>query len=513
MHEAGLSDSHLNAFNMDAQTLLDSNSSPADSGAIQRVHTHLPQVKYGSVADARAFPLTVREAETVIARENGCQSFGELRLNLKLRRHDYREALDKFKALVRSGAADELDALLSAHPELKSTLDDPHFDFGSTALIIAKSNLPLVDALLNHGADINATSQWWAGDFHILELADADLAAALVERGAHITVHAAAEQGWLDWLESAYESDPVIVNQPGGDGKTPLHYADEPAVIDWLLARGADLEARDLDHRSAPLQWKIAEGKLDTARELARRGARVDIFAAVVLGDASLVEAELEREPNAIRARVNSAGYDLTPQADGSHQYVYAFNGAGLSPHQVALETGQSEMFDLLLSRSPVESQLLARCAAGDEAEARRIAEAHPGLVASLPEADRRQLLHAAWTAQTAIVKLMLSLGFDIHIADDDKMTPLHWAAFHGHVEVAAALLEADDSPPLTWLNAYGGTPLATCLYGSRFGWRDDGDHLRAMQLLVDAGSEVRAEWLPTGDDDMDAILRRALPD
>ena len=120
-------------------------------------------------------------------------------------------ALDKFKALVRAGDAAALDALLTAHPELKATLDDPHFDFGSTALIIAKSNLPLVDILLRHGADINAASQWWAGDFHILELADAQLAAALVERGARVSVHAAAEQGWLDWLETAYASDPDIV--------------------------------------------------------------------------------------------------------------------------------------------------------------------------------------------------------------------------------------------------------------------------------------------------------------
>ena len=132
------------------------------------------------------------------------------------------------KRWYTAGDAAGLDALLTAHPELRDALDDPHFDFGSTALIILKENLDAVDKLLRHGADINATSQWWAGDFHILEGASAETAKALVERGAEITAHAAAEQGWLDWLEARCEIDPTIAHARGGDGKTPLHYADDP---------------------------------------------------------------------------------------------------------------------------------------------------------------------------------------------------------------------------------------------------------------------------------------------
>ena len=110
---------------------------------------------------------------------------------------------NRFKQLVYANGAQKLDELLSAHPELKSTIDDPHFYFGSTALIIAKENMDVVDVLLNHGADINAKSQWWAGDFHILEVNSAAAAEQLIERGAEVTVHAAAEQGWLDWLGEA----------------------------------------------------------------------------------------------------------------------------------------------------------------------------------------------------------------------------------------------------------------------------------------------------------------------
>ena len=105
----------------------------------------------------------------------------------------------------------------------------------------------------------------------------------------------------------------------------------------------------------------------------------------------------------------------------------------------------------------------------------------------------------------------MAALGFNLHIRDDDAMTPLHSAAFHGFAGVTEALLQADDDPPLDWLNGYGGTPLTTCLYGRNHSWRSDGDFPASLQLLAAAGSEVKAEWLPTGDEAMDAVLRDVL--
>ena len=200
----------------------------AHDAAIDRVHRHLPQVKYGLRDDAVAFPLTLNEARIVIAREQGMQSWGELRLRSKLNELDFGDELEQFKQLVYAHQAEALDELLTAHPKLRHTLDDPHFWFGSTALIIAKEHVDVVDVLLKHGADIKATSQWWAGDFHLLEVASPQAAERLVERGATITAHAAAEQAWLDWLDAAYERDKSIVNQRGGDGKTPLHYATDP---------------------------------------------------------------------------------------------------------------------------------------------------------------------------------------------------------------------------------------------------------------------------------------------
>ena len=503
-------DADMNDFESQARSLL-SAFQAADADAFCRIHRHLPQVKYGTRDEAAAFPLSLGEAQTVIARENGAQSWGELRLRFKLEALEFGAELEQFKNLVYALDAEKLDAHLKAHANLKATLDDPHFYFGSTALIIAKEHADTVNVLLRHGADINAKSQWWAGDFHILEGTSAEAVERLIERGAEITVHAAAEQGRLEWLEAAYENDMTIINQRGGDGKTPLHYATDPAVMDWLLERGADLEARDLDHASTPLQWQLGAHEYDAARELVKRGAQVDIFAAVILGEGELVDEALAAHPEAIRARVNQAGYALTPQADGSHQYVYTFNAAGLSPHQVSLEYGRAEIFARLIEHSPPDVQLLAHCANGDAEAAERIAESNPAIVPQLNEGDRRQLIHAAWTGKADVVEQMASLGFDLHIRDDDAMTPLHAAAFHGFADVIGALLDADEAPPVNWLNGYGGTPLGACLYGRAHSWRSDGDFPASVTLLVEAGSEVNAGWLPTGDEAIDEALRLAL--
>jgi ankyrin repeat protein len=484
-----------------------------DTDAINRVHSRLPQVKFGTRDEAAAFPLTLQEAQTVIARENGAQSWGELRLRLKLQSCNFGDELEQFKHMVYAKDAQKLDELLSTRPDLKSTIDDPHFYFGSTALIIAKENTEVVDVLLKHGADIKSKSQWWAGDFYVLERATAAAAKQLSERGAEISAHAAAEQGWLDWLNEAYQRDNSIIHQRGGDGKRPLHYATDPTVMDWLLERGADREARDLDHASTPLQWHLGAHNYDAARELVKRGAQVDIFAAVMLGEHELVDAALAAHPEAIRARVNQAGYALTPQADGSHQYVYAFNAAGLSPHQAALEYGRAEIFAKLIALSPPDVQLLAYCASGNTDGARQIAEANPEIIPHLEDRDRRQLIHAAWSGKADVVALMASLGFDLHIRDDDAMTPLHAAAFHGFADVISALLDADKAPPLDWLNGYGGTPLGACLYGRAHSWRSDGDFPASVRLLVEAGSKVSAEWLPTGDQAIDETLRSAVED
>ena len=116
-----------------AAALLESFQS-AQPTAIDRVRQHLPQAQHLKHDELPAFSLSLSDAQTVIAREYGMKSWGDLRLAIKLQKAEYGDALDQFKQLVRSRDTAGLDTLLQAHPELRETLDDPHFDFGSTAV-------------------------------------------------------------------------------------------------------------------------------------------------------------------------------------------------------------------------------------------------------------------------------------------------------------------------------------------------------------------------------------------
>ena len=55
---------------------------------------------------------------------------------------------------------------------------------------------------------------------------------------------------------------------------------------------------------------------------------------------------------------------------------------------------------------------------------------------------------------------------------------------------------------------------LGNCLYGALHGWSCDSspcDYPATVALLIEAGEKVNPAYLPTGLDDIDAILRGGL--
>ena len=161
---------------------------------------------------------------------------------------------EALRAAVCADSATRVRGLLEQHPELKSRLDDPlpNYAFGGTALLAAvqRGNREMIDVLLRAGAGVNARSHWWAGGFGVLDN-DRGLASFLIERGAIVDVHAAARLGMFDRLDDV-SANPDVVHARGGDGQTPLHVAASVAIAEYLVNRGADVDARDIDHESTP---------------------------------------------------------------------------------------------------------------------------------------------------------------------------------------------------------------------------------------------------------------------
>jgi ankyrin repeat protein len=144
---------------------------------------------------------------------------------------------------------------------------------------------------------------------------------------------------------------------------------------------------------------------------------------------------------------------------------IHAYSGRKL--HLEALLHGRREIADLLVRHGAQAAALdpgqsfVAACTAGDLAEARRLAEAHPEFLRN-PAA----LILAAQQGKAEVVTLLLELGADPDGAPHDGKRALHWAAQNGHVAVAEALIAAGsdvdrrgspyDATPLGFANHFG---------------------------------------------------------
>jgi ankyrin repeat protein len=429
--------------------------------------------------------------------------------------------LEQFVDALHHENVDQVRELLAIYPDVRAAINDPISYFRSRPVARAVRNLPLLDVLLEYGADLNLKSAWWAGGFGLLEhnLTPAE-AAPLIARGAVVDVFAAAHLGMFDRLHELVEADPSLVRARGGDGKTPLHCATTVEIAKYLLDKGADIEARDVDHESTPAQYLVREAP-DVTRLLVERGAWFDIFIAVGLHDHHLVERGLREDSDSLSYRTWHGKY--TVAHDGTRPattaeigdrrgdiYRWVF-GHNLSAIDVARDLGDHDIERLLLSHATPMQRLLAACSSADHAIAEAIVAGYPGIVATISPDDQRLIADKAHANDTAAVALMLDLGFDPIARGVDNWEPIRWAAFHGNAEMTRRLLAY--SPPINVPDpSYGGTLLGACIYGSVHGWHSKaGDFATTAQLLIEAGERVDPSRLPTGRDDVDAVLKKYL--
>lgn len=184
----------------------------------------------------------------------------------------------------------------------------------------------------------------------------------------------------------------------------------------------------------------------------------------------------------------------------------------GISPHQHAVRRGEREIAELLEEFGAQRGQLTDEDRAlGALANGQRI-EREGGL---RPEPDL--LVRAARRGDLREIARLLAAGVDVNAALD--LPPLHAACYAGHL--AAARLIFEHGASLTQHNAYGGTPLATCIYGSADCCDDEGgpstlspeeiparDYAELTEWLIERGSELpKSIW--GGSEAVQEVLRR----
>jgi ankyrin repeat protein len=350
----------------------------------------------------------------------------------------------------------------------------------------------MVDVLLDFGADPNRRSDWWAGGFHALYFATGAAADRLIAAGAIPDACAAAHLGRVDLLARMIAEDPARVHERGGDGQTPLHFASSRAVIDLLLDAGADIDARDVDHRSTAAEWMLEQkrgaGRFELARYLVERGAAADIFLAAALGLTDRVRAMLRGNQKLLDLRTGQGDYGEKPPSS-YHIYFWTI-GDSRSPLDVAAQFEQQETAAVMLEFASTLQRFLLACRLADETGARALLRENPAIVESMTPGDHRTITNAAWNGDARAVALMSDLGFDPRIEGHDGGTALHCAAWQGSPETVAALLRRRDARELLTIkdSHYGATPLGWCFHGSRFG-NTSHDHAGVARLLLEAGA------------------------
>lgn len=462
-----------------------------DPDALARLRRHLPD---------RASP-RLADAQFVLARENGFDSWAAMKRHLEAQRDHVPVALEAaLRRAFTAGDAAAVRELFRRHPAARAHVDDPVFPFNSPALVhfAGVNDLAMVEALLDAGADPNRRSAWWAGGFHPLHVAKGPVAEALLEAGAVPDACAAANLDRIDLLRRLLAEDPSRVHERGGDGQTPLHFARSRDVAQLLLERGADIDARDVDHRATPAQWMLegarGAGRWDVARFLVDRGAHTDIFLAAALGLANRIAALLETDPSLLDVRTGHGGYG--PKPPSSHHIYYWTLGPDLSPLQVAARFEQHAALAVMHRFAEPRQRFLAACADANAADARRMLRQRPALVHELAPDDHSALAEAAWTGRTAAVALMMELGFDPAAPGMDGGSALHCAAWQGTAASVRAILRHERGRSLVHSKdpSHASTPLGWCCHGASHCGSSDADHPAVARLLLDAGARPGAD-------------------
>jgi hypothetical protein len=421
------------------------------------------------------------DAQHTLANEYGFANWAKLKSHVEALRLSPAEAL---KAAVCDSDAARVRQVLERYPELRARIDDPlpDYGFGEQALFAAvqRSDRETVDALLLAGANIRKRTEWWAGGFGVLDDCDPSMVEFLTERGATLDAHSASRLGMMAML------------------REPLHFASTVEVAEFLLANGAEIDARDVDHESTPAQYmlRVAQkrhyprDRQDVARYLVSRGCRTDILMAAALGDVDLVRRHLVADAECIRMSVSEEWFPKQDARAGGTIYIWML-GAHRTAHTVARDFGHEEVFRLLMDWTPEDLQLTLACELGDEAVFHEFLSKHPDAAKTLSEADQRKLPNAAQNNNTRAVQLMLEAGWPTDTPGEMGATALHWAGFNGNAEMTRQILRFHPAVELK-SREYEGTPLGWALYGSGNGWhRDTGDFVGTIRALLEAGATL----------------------
>lgn len=319
----------------------------------------------------------------------------------------------------------------------------------------------------------------------------------------HFAVNAGSE-AVVDVL-LAYGADPNI--RDDGDNAMPLHFAAERrrlGIVERLIAHGADPIGAGDYHDLGVIGWATCFGdrrQLAVAEYLLAHGSAHTIFSAVAMGatgairrivgislgerDRVMDTANRRRRPlhlAVVQRRRESLDALLELGAD-----TEAEDDAGLTPLDQAALSGETAMAERLIAGG-ARLRLPAAVALDRPRDVERLLAQEPD---ALRPGNRwgRLIVRAAESSSAAVVASLVSHGASVHVRDDSRTavdnthgyTPLHAAAFAGNLGAVQVLLR-HGADVAAREDKWWGTPA---------GWAMHAGHLEVRDAILEGPIDI----------------------
>jgi ankyrin repeat protein len=152
--------------------------------------------------------------------------------------------------------------------------------------------IPLMQTLLDYGANVNGISGGWNPLLAALHNGRSEAAEFLAAQGARLDLEGAAGVGRLDVVKTFLNDDGSLINATKTQMESGFGWACEYGrneVVEFLLDRGVDLRSGEKKNQTG-LHWAVIGRQLDTVKLLIKRGAPLEaknVYGGTALGQAT----------------------------------------------------------------------------------------------------------------------------------------------------------------------------------------------------------------------------------
>ena len=152
--------------------------------------------------------------------------------------------------------------------------------------------IPLMQTLLDYGANVNGMAGGWNPLLAALHNGRPEAAEFLAARGARLDLEGAAGVGRLDVVKTFLDDAGTLTNATKTQMDLGFAWACEYGrneVVEFLLDRGVDLRSGEKNNQTG-LHWAVIGRQLDTVKLLLERGAPLEaknVYGGTALGQAT----------------------------------------------------------------------------------------------------------------------------------------------------------------------------------------------------------------------------------